>query len=267
LGSDWGAAFRWFRENLSIPKIGICHGTPQFYGQYSNAYIPYDRIQTIEQSRKQLVNYLGDVLVVCNSHQAEREWGFRRSRVIWHGFDPCEFPPAIYAKGILTLGKPMKDRPHYRGYFLYRQVVDLLPREYRPTRLTPVPTPDGLMPRRSNIYAQAKFRNYVDELRQFSIYFNPTLRSPMPRSRGEAMMCGLVPVSANNHDVDMFINRGVNGFYSDDPGELSDYLLYLSRHQSVCEKIGRAARMTAVDIFNHDRYLREWQEVLKNFIG
>ncbi len=81
------------------------------------------------------------------------------------------------------------------------------------------------------------------------------------------MMCGLVPVSANNHDVDMFINKGVNGFYSDDPGELSDYLLYLSRHKSECEKVGRAARMTAVDIFNHDRYLKEWQETLKDLVG
>ncbi len=171
LGSDWGAAFKWFRENLSIPKIAICHGTPQFYGQYSNAYIPYDRIEIIEESRKQLVDYLGDVMVVCNSHQAQREWGFRRSMVIWHGFDPCEFPPATYDKGILTLGdEAMEGRPHYRGFCLYREVADRLPSGYRPTRLPPVPTPQGRMPRWSNIYARAKFRNYVDELRQYSIY-------------------------------------------------------------------------------------------------
>ena len=43
-----------------------------------------------------------------------------------------------------------------------------------------------------NAYALAKFRRYVDELRRYSVYFNPTLRSPMPRARGEPMMCGVV---------------------------------------------------------------------------
>jgi glycosyltransferase involved in cell wall biosynthesis len=266
LGSDWGSAFRRFHDNLEMPKIAICHGSPQFYGQYCNAYIPCDQIKIIEESRKQLVDYLGDILVVCNSYQAQREWNFKRSKVIWHGFDPCEFPPTIYEKGILSLGEPMQERPHYRGYFLYRDVVERLPAECQPTRLS-VPRPSGRMRRRSNIYARAKFGNYVDILRQYSIYFNPTWRSPMPRSRGEAMMCGLAPVSTDNHDADMFINRGVNGFYSNDPAELSDYLLYLLRNQKECEKIGHAARMTAIDIFNHDRYLTEWQETLKELIG
>ena len=45
-------------------------------------------------------------------------------------------------------------------------------------------------------------------------YFNPTLHSPMPRSRGEAMLCGLATVNADSHDVNQFIQNGVNGFYA-----------------------------------------------------
>ena len=72
-----------------------------------------------------------------------------------------------------------------------------------------------------NAYALAKFRRYVDELRRYSVYFNPTLRSPMPRARGEPMMCGVVTVSARNHDVDRFIENGVDGFYADRCGRIA----------------------------------------------
>jgi len=214
LGPDWGAAFRWFAKNVDLPKVAICHGTPQFYGQYDFDYDGPDLMQTIEPARKKLVEYAGDMLVVCNSYQAQREWQFRRSRVIWHGFDPTEFPPATYERGILSpLGPAVISRPHYRGYFLHRKVLDGFPEAFAPSMLH-VPDPSPLY--EGNHYAIWKYRNYVDEIRRYSVYFNPTVRSPMPRARGEPMMCGLVTVNANNHDVDLFIRNGVNGFYSND---------------------------------------------------
>jgi glycosyltransferase involved in cell wall biosynthesis len=260
LGPDWGAAFRWFMDNIGLPKIAVCHGTPQFYGQYNFHYCGPDLMQVIEPARRKLVAYLGDTHVVCNSHQAQREWGFARSSVIWHGFDPTEFPPATYERGILSpLGPLVLSRPHYRGYFLYRQVFAGFPAQFAPSSLR-VPCPSPLY--EGNQYAVWKYRNYVDEIRRFSLYFNPTLRSPMPRSRAEPMMCGVVTVNAKNHDVDMFIQNGVNGFYSSDPGELREYLLYLCRHPAVVRKIGAEARRTATRIFNHDRFLADWTRLI-----
>jgi glycosyltransferase involved in cell wall biosynthesis len=75
LGPEWGAAFRWFMEQVRLPKVAICHGTPQFHGQYTPGYDKPDLMQVIEPARRKLVDYLGDTLVICNSHQAEREWG------------------------------------------------------------------------------------------------------------------------------------------------------------------------------------------------
>jgi hypothetical protein len=94
VGKEWGAAFKLFSEQLDLPKVAICHGTPQFHGQYNIDYTGADLMQPIEAERRRLVDYLGDVHVVCNSYQAQAEWQFRRSSVIWHGFDPAEFPPA-----------------------------------------------------------------------------------------------------------------------------------------------------------------------------
>jgi glycosyltransferase involved in cell wall biosynthesis len=78
------------------------------------------------------------------------------------------------------------------------------------------------------------------------------------------MMCGLVIVSTNNHDVDLFLKNGVNGFYSNDPDELREYLLYLLKNPALCQKIGMEGRKTAMDIFNHDRYLKEWEDTINS---
>lgn len=265
IGPDWGTAFKWMRDNIDLPKIAICHGTPQFYGQYNIEYCEPDLLSIIEEERARLVDYLGEIPVVVNSHQAQHEWGFRNSRVIWHGFDPTEFPPATYERGILSpLGPLVTSRPHYRGYFLYKQVFDDFPLDLRPQSLQ-VPEPHVLYS--GNTYAIAKFRNYVDAIRRHSIYFNPTQRSPMPRARCEPMMCGVVTVSAHNHDVDKFIQNGFNGFYANDPGELRQILIDLMRNPKAVTEIGAAARKTAIDIFNHDRYLSDWDKLISCMIG
>ncbi|WP_157203957.1 glycosyltransferase [Methylomonas methanica] len=266
LGVEWGATFRWFVENIKLPKVAICHGTPQFHGQYTPGYDGDDLMSVIESARDKLVEYVGDIEVVCNSHQARREWGFKRSRVIWHGFDPMEFPPARYEKGILSpLGPLVTSRPHYRGYYLHQRVFDeTFPKQFWPSQLR-VPDPD--VDYFGNVFALAKYRNYVNELRKYSVYFNPTLRSPMPRARAEPMMCGVVTVNADNHDVDMFIKHGVNGFYSNDPEELRDILLYLLRNPEKVSKIGAKARLTAIEVFNYERYLAEWTSLITDVLG
>ena len=263
VGAEWGAAFKLFREQIDLPKVAICHGTPQFYGQYTFDYAGTDLMQPIEAERQRLVDYLGDVHVVCNSHQAQAEWQFRRSSVIWHGFDPKEFPSATYERGILSpLGPLVLSRPHYRGYFLYQQVFgghdELCP--------STLQVPELQSPAATNAYALAKFRRYVDELRRYSVYFNPTLRSPMPRARGEPMMCGLVTVSARNHDVERFIENGINGFFADDADELRSQLYFLKRNPEAVRRIGAAGRAKACDVFHIDRYLSDWRDLLAQLI-
>jgi glycosyltransferase involved in cell wall biosynthesis len=265
IGPEWGAAFTWMRDHVDLPKVAICHGTPQFYGQYNLHYSEPDLLHIIEPERARLVEYLGEIPVVVNSHQAQREWGFQKSRVIWHGFDPAEFPPATYERGILSpLGPLVTSRPHYRGYFLHKKVFNDVPVEVKPQDLK-VPEPHVLYS--GNTYAIAKYRNYVDEIRRYSIYFNPTQRSPMPRARGEPMMCGVVTVSAHNHDIDMFIRNGVNGFYSSDSEELRKIMIDLMRHPAAVRQIGAASRKTALDVFNYDRYLADWRKLISDTIG
>jgi glycosyltransferase involved in cell wall biosynthesis len=260
VSQDWGESFKLFREKINLPKVAICHGTPQFYGQFQLDYKESNLLETIESERENIVDYLADILVINNSYQAQKEWNFQKSKVIWHGFDPAEFPPTTYKKGVLSpFGVAVTSRPHYRGYQVYQAVFQDFPQEYAPAVLA-VKEPHIIL--QGNDYAQTRFRNYVDDIRQYSIYFNPTIRSPMPRSRGEAMMCGLVSVSLKNHDVDLFIEQGVNGFYGETASELREILLYLLNNPRETRKIGQKSRELALDIFNHDRYLQAWQETL-----
>jgi glycosyltransferase involved in cell wall biosynthesis len=261
----WGDPFRWLLGIPALPKIAICHGTPQFAGQFALDPSRKAVFEIYEEQRQRLVEALADnsVHVVCNSHQSLREWGFRNARAIWHGFDPQEFPPATYQRDVLAL-RPDRLRPHYRGAWEHAEVERKLDPGIRIETAEHAGAP--LEIRNTNAFAVANFRSYVDRIRQFTVYLNTTLRSPMPRARGEAMMTGLVPVCLNNHDVELFIDRGVNGFYADEPGELADFINYLFRNREAARSIGLAARRTALDIFNHDRHLIAWARLINEVV-
>lgn len=263
---SWGDAAEWLHGISDIPKVAICHGTPQFAGQYALNPKQLAEFEVHHDERLRLVRYFADakVKVVCNSWQALEEWGFADSRVIWHGFDPQEFPPGTRTRDILALA-PDKHRPHYRGAWEHAII------EARLDPALEIETAEhpgaALEMRHTNAYATRNFRSYVDRIRQFTAYLNTTLRSPMPRSRGEAMMTGVIPVALANHDVQRFIDPGKNGFYSNDPSELADWLNHLFRHPKEIVRISQAARHTAVDIFNHDRYLTNWTLLIEDALG
>lgn len=260
---DWGKTFKWFLQNCKLPTFAICHGTPQFYGQYDRTYDKENLLQVIEDSRQEIVEALRNVHVVCNSHQARAEWGFHKSSVIWHGFAPSDFPPGPHDRGVLAmLDRAIQNRPHYNGFFGYRAVRDaLIPARLRIDHLHVPNPPEGYVTN-SHEWAVAKYQNYVREIARYSVYYNPTVRSPMPRSRGEAMMAGLVSVSKRNHDVDLFIKNGVNGFYSDDDLEIAEFLQYLDKNPAARADMGKKSRALAQDVFNQDNYLYAWQELL-----
>jgi glycosyltransferase involved in cell wall biosynthesis len=259
---DWGSSLRRGLADWDMPKVAICLGTPQFHGQYTATYDRPDLGQVIEEHRQELVDALGDVTVVCNSFQAQHEWGFRNGVTIWHGFSPHEYPIGQHDRGILSMSRdPLANRPHYNGLFVHDAVRDLLGSD-APISHLHVPDPNSGYEPASQDWAVAKFQNYVAALGQYSIYFNPTVRSPMPRTRGEVMMSGLVSVNLHNHDVDQFIVNGVNGFYADTAEELAEYLRYLTGNPWSRERIGLASRRTALDLFNLDRYLASWSTLL-----
>jgi glycosyltransferase involved in cell wall biosynthesis len=260
LPPDWGSAFSWFLDQVDLPLIAICHGTPPFVGQYRVSTTQLDKFSIYEFEVEKLRNLLKNVEVVCNSYQAYSEWGFEKSRVIWHGMDPQQFPRSNPDLDVISHGEDWY-RPHYRGTHALRAVAARLDQ----TLLLSDHSHPGWDTRINRTeYAQAKnnFRAWVDHLRRHKIYLNTTLRSPMPRSRTEAMLCGVIPVCLKNHDVERFIELGENGFFSDQAQDLADFINEVCKDESLFHRISSAARETALRKFNHVHYLKRWMSLL-----
>jgi hypothetical protein len=266
VSARWGDAFAWFLGLNLLPKIAVCHGTVPFIGQYAADPGPKNSFVLHELERRRLIDAItaAKVKVVCNSHQADREWEFPDSRVIWHGFDPIEFPPTTLERDILMLSADAT-RPHYRGAWEQDRVLSRL--DPCIVAETAAHAGGAIENRSTNGFAARHFRSYIDRIRQFKIYLNTTLRSPMPRSRDEAMMTGVIPVSLRNHDVDRFVDNGIDGFYADGADALASFINDLLKDPSRVEAMSQAARLKALDVFNHDRYLAAWSELLRETMG
>jgi len=89
----------------------------------------------------------------------------------------------------------------------------------------------------------------------------------MPRSRAEAMMTGVIPVTLANHDVHRFMENGVDGFYAQKPRDLADFINDLLKDKGRVRQMSQAARRKALDVFNHDRYLTDWSMLMREACG
>jgi glycosyltransferase involved in cell wall biosynthesis/GT2 family glycosyltransferase len=264
--ADWGDTMLWLLRSSDLPAIAICHGTPQFVGQYDASYAGSDLGQILESNRNDIVALLSEATVICNSHQARSEWNFANSQTIWHGFAPCDFPRGVYDRDSFTMNiNALRNRPHYNGLFVFEEIAERTADVCKIDCLS-TPDPDGYSQGTSE-WAVAKYQNYVREIGRYKAYVNTTLRSPMPRSRGEAMMAGVVTLSMRNHDVDLFIDNGIDGFYAESAVEMAEQLAWLASHPDQAAKMRLASRLTAMNIFNQDRYLAEWSSLLKRVIG
>ncbi|MBK8738241.1 MAG: glycosyltransferase [Betaproteobacteria bacterium] len=254
LGLNWGAAFKELRRRPE-PKVAICHGTPLTVGSFDIRHS--GPVVVDERDRQDLVDLLGAIPVVCNSHAAMRQWGFRNGFVIWHGIDPNEFPyQAPKRPEVLITCSDMHARPWYQGYFFAREVARGLPVRLigrDPERkFAPVTLPAG----------PDRFSQYVKAIGEYLIFMNPTLLSPMPRSRIEAAMTGACIVTTNHHDEDMWIKQGVNGYYTNDASEMREMITDLLEHPDKAMQIGRTGSNDFASLFHVNRYLDDWKELL-----
>lgn len=226
--------------NTNKPKIFLMHG----YTENKN------QIEMIKKMVK-------DNVMVVNSKLAEEVFKANgiNARFILHGMEPEEWELSSYEKATPVNCSPMVaegcnfggDLGLYYGCDIYKEV----------TKYVKI---DGI----SNA---SSFEDYKSKLRQYSIYFNPTRYSPNPRGRAEAMHCGLVPVSTCFHYEENYIEHGVSGFLSNDPKELVEYLNFLINDVEVAKEMGLRAREVARKYFNLDRYLNEWDGLIKEVVN
>ena len=260
----WGSSAKFLLSLDNINKLAICHGTPPFKGQYNNEHgITETLVEEDLNEKQKIVNLFKNIKVILNSHQAEYEWGFNKSTTIWHGFDSKEF---IFKKHpnkfLLTYNPNNMNRAIYRGLDPLIKGVNFFEKEK--IKYTFLTNDKKVMFKDYQLYSKTKFLNYINILCNHKIFFNTTLRSPMPRIRGECMMTGAIPITLNNHDVNIFIDNEVDGFYSNSVDELLDFISFLSNNTSYLDKMRFKTRKKAQKVFSLQRYLHDWKRILNN---
>jgi len=227
-------------KNVQIPKILIMHCSPRGQGN------PLFKFENLE-----------DYYVIFPTYADQREWAFECShqRTIWHGFDPDEWPTNIgNLNKVLVVGRKIQDRGAILGVNLIDQMRQNLALEVVGDKKIGLPPPQS-------------FGELKQVYREYSVYFNPTLSSSMPRSRGEAMITGMPVVTTGFFDEARFIENGVNGFVSNDAGKLNECLLHLLYDANLRSTMRANMRETAIELFHIKRFLKEWHEVFSVITG
>lgn len=268
---EWGDAFE-FLSKLDLPKIYLCHGTPQFYGQYNSQCDEKLFGIEIQDTKNQLVDFVKDDYVVCNSSQAKAEWGFKNSGVIYHGFTASEFSyfnpskdQRFVDKNLKVLSLPINAllaRPLYNGLNLYNSIVDSIDLKNIKIENLSVEDPCKNYLADMSLWSQAKYRLYCAELLKYNCYLNTTKRSPMPRTRAEAMMSGSIVISTPDHDIDKFIVNNENGFIINNSNDAVDCLRLLSEDVSLRKSVAIFSYETALDVFSQEKYLASWADLI-----
>lgn len=244
-GDKKGIPYRMMNEQIQdIPKIVINHGTPHFADKNP------------EDVKDILRKFIGDNLMITNSETAWREWGL--GKFIIHGISAQDFKPATKKENrIITTISPSlnleKDgwAEYYNRYF-FRDLKKKIHIEHIGTDIT-----------------FQNFEEYRKYLAESLIYYNPTLHSPMPRGRTEAMLSGCCIVSTPYHDWDKYIINGKNGFLIDGKNidESVEILKWLQRNPSKAQKIGAEGRKTAMYYFDPMRYRNDWLKTIREVLA
>jgi len=190
----------------------------------------------------------GDLPVVCHSATAQACWEYSDATVILPAVGAQGWPQTDYRRANIVV---TQCRPG--PYALYRndEAVEVF-ETLSGSRV------DWVGPR----IVPRSLEEYRALLGQSAIHFNPSFAEPNPRGRTEAMLCGLVPVTTNEHGESEYIENGVNGYCSNDMDELFDHLVRLMNSPEECERLGKAARQTARRHFASKKFVSGWRAIL-----
>ena len=102
-----------------------------------------------------------------------------------------------------------------------------------------------------------------DSYCESQVFVNTSTHSPIPCSLLEAMSCGCAVVSTATCLIPEVIKDGVYGFCTNDEDEMRERLVQLLNDPELAAKMGAEARKTIESMFNMDRFVSEWDAVLR----
>lgn len=237
-----------------IPKIVINHGTPMWDERYTEDLVINGGMVMDSKGKKHHLDgmrqLIGDNFMIVNSYESVERWGWGYPLI--HGMEKSEW---------LDLPKEP------------RVTISLSPggldKYYNRALLTAI---KGAVKEKTGLdiihitvnYEAKDWEDYKEILGSSLIYINPTLDSPMPRSRTEAMLSGCCVLTSKYHGAEGFIEQGKNGFLlPDNPLSYAEAIhLLLNDGYKEAVEIGQRGKATAEKIFDLDRYLNDLWHII-----
>jgi glycosyltransferase involved in cell wall biosynthesis len=234
-----GSLYRELNEVITdIPKVVIMHGTPDYPERFEDKQILIDKAKEL----------LEGCHIIVNSKTAAKQWGF--GTPIWHGMDPDEWLDLEKEPRVITMIGPAGLDHYYDRAFLKAVKENLLEEGINHCHITVD-------------WSANNWQEYKEMLGRSLLYFNPTLESPMPRARTEAMLSGCCVLTTPHQDADQFIENGKNGFIIPrEPQQVVELIKELMSDYEGTKKIGQAGKQTALKTFSKERFEQDW----KNFL-
>lgn len=237
-----------------IPKIVINHGTPMYAEMYDEETVINGGKQMnsrgVEETIIGMRDLIGDNFMVVNSYEAVDRWGWGYPLI--HGMDPEEWFDLPKEPRVTVMISPGGLDKYYN-----RQLLTAIKGEvYRKT---------GFDVQHITVnYKATDWDDYRDFLGRSLIYINPTLDSPMPRSRTEAMLSGCCVLTSRYHGAEEFIEHGKEGFIMpDNPMSYADTIYQLITYNyKDAVKIGQAGKAKAMKLFNQARYQKDLYNII-----
>lgn len=246
--------------NGKVPIIVINHGTPM-YPEMFRQMAAIDKFSDTEDGAEQwakskmkdLLNGVSEMVV--NSKEAAKMWGW--GIPIIHGYDPDEWFSLRKEPRVATCISPAGIGEKYYGRKLFRATRDVLKSDHGIELIW--------------LGDDIKFIDWDDYktfLGKTLVYFNPTLGSPMPGTRTEAMLSGSCVVTTPYQDASDFIEDGVNGFIcKENPHDAAAKIAHCIFNYKEAVEIGENGRQTAIKLFNKKRYREEWLQLISKVLN
>lgn len=249
-----GHLYRDLNEIIQdIPKIVVNHGTPMYDEFYTEELVINGGEVITPKGKKHIAGMrekIGDNFMIVNSYEAVNRWGW--GYPIIHGMTASEWYDLPKEPRVTISLSPGGLDKYYN-----RQLLTAIKGEIKQKT--------GLEVAHITVnYEAHDWEDYKRFLGSSLIYINPTLDSPMPRSRTEAMLSGCCVLTSRHHNANEFIEHGVNGFIvPDNPLSYADAIHNLINYcYKDCVAIGQRGKETAQKLFDNERYLDEMEYVI-----
>jgi hypothetical protein len=181
--------------------------------------------------------------VISVSELKAHSWDLRD----WVAFaaDPADYPPYC---GDLAAGLRIANQIHSKRRTL---LWDFHEAAFAELPLTLVGRNNGM----ADVRPARDWDDLKEILRRHRFFIHtahPQLEDGYNMATLEAMAAGL-PILGNRHPASP-ITHGLNGFLSDDPGELRSFALWLLRDRELAARMGREARITVAEKFSPAKF-------------